>query len=134
MSDLKFASNLEVLSASDLARRRSWSMAEKLRIVEESFVGQRQVSATARRNRVSRSLLTVWRRQYRNGEFGNSHTPAFVPMTVAPEASVATPVMRPRRSPRAKVEIALKNGRRLTLPADIDPEVLSRLLDAVDER
>lgn len=134
MSDLKLASNLEVLPASDLGRRRSWSMAEKQRIVEESFAGARQVTATARRNGVSRSLLTVWRRQYRNGEFGGSRVPAFVPVTVAPEVSVAGPVARSRRSPKAKVEIALKNGRRLTLPADIDPEVLSRLLGAVDER
>jgi len=134
MSDLKFASNLEVLSASDLGRRRSWSTAEKLRIVEESFAGQRQVSATARRNGVSRSLLTTWRRQYRNGELGGARAPAFVPIMVAPEVPVAAPVARSRRSLKAKVEIALKNGRRLTLPADIDPEVLSRLLGAVDER
>jgi len=103
-------------------------------MVEESFVGQRQVSATARRNGVSRSLLTTWRRQYRNGELGGPRAPAFVPMTVAPEVPVAAPVARSRRLPKIKVEIALKNGRRLTLPADIDPGVLSRLLDAVDER
>ncbi|MFV0513960.1 MAG: IS66 family insertion sequence element accessory protein TnpB, partial [Jhaorihella sp.] len=31
--------------------------------MKESFLGHRQVTATARRHGVSRSLLTIWRRQ-----------------------------------------------------------------------
>lgn len=133
MSDPTFASSVEVLSAWDLGRRRHWSDAEKLRIVEESFVGHRQVSATARRNGVSRSLLTIWRRQYRSGELGGAGTPAFVPLTVAPESAVAPPPAL-TTAPAATVEIALPNGRRLTLPADIDTTALARLLRVVDGR
>ncbi|MFZ3585309.1 transposase, partial [Loktanella sp. DJP18] len=53
---------MEVLSAADGVRRRQWPDEDKLRIVEESFVGHRQVAATARRHAMCRSLLTIWRR------------------------------------------------------------------------
>ncbi|WP_424988937.1 transposase [Microbulbifer sp. S227A] len=79
--DLTFEHQIEVLSAADGVRRRNWSDADKLRIVEESFAGHRQVSATARRHGVSRSLLTVWRRQFRNGGFAGGGSPTFVPVT-----------------------------------------------------
>ncbi|WP_299845780.1 transposase, partial [uncultured Jannaschia sp.] len=74
MAERKFRPEIEVLSAADTARRRHWSDAAKFRIVEESFLGHRQVAATARRHGVSRSLLTTWRRQYRNGELGTERS------------------------------------------------------------
>jgi transposase len=45
---------LEVVNT---GRRRRWSFEEKLRIVEESFGGHRQATATARRHDISQSLL-----------------------------------------------------------------------------
>ncbi|MGO9048880.1 MAG: IS66 family insertion sequence element accessory protein TnpB [Xanthobacteraceae bacterium] len=48
-----------------MGRRRRWSEDEKLRIVLESLQAPRQVSATARRYGVSRSLLLEWRRSFR---------------------------------------------------------------------
>ena len=45
------------LEVVDTGRRRRWSFEEKLRIVEESHQGHRQVSATARRHGISASLL-----------------------------------------------------------------------------
>lgn len=43
----------------------------------------RQAAATARRHGICRSLLTTWRRQYRNGEFGSSRPESFAPVTVS---------------------------------------------------
>ncbi|MGK7651937.1 transposase [Roseovarius sp. B08] len=63
MADLTVRPEIEVLSAADGVQRRHWSDADKLRIVEESFLGHRQASATARRHGISRSLITTWRRQ-----------------------------------------------------------------------
>ena len=45
--DSAFAGRLEVV---DTGRRRRWSVAEKVRIVEESYRGHLQVSRTARRS------------------------------------------------------------------------------------
>ena len=132
MADLKFAHEIEVLSAADGARRRHWSDAAKLRIVKESLVGHRQVSATARRHGISRSLLTVWRRQYRSGELGNERSPAFIPLTLSAEPSASTHRTHLTSNPEARVEIALRNGRRLVVPANVEPEALARLLPVLE--
>ena len=132
MIDLRCDSDIEVLSAADALRRRHWSDADKLRIVKESFVGYRQVTATARRHGISRSMLTVWRRQYRRGELGSESPPAFIPVTVpdeAPASTIRTPLPS---NPEARVEIALRNGRRLVVPVNVEPEALARLLPVLE--
>ena len=48
-------------------RRRRWTTAEKLRIVEESLEPAASVVEVARRHDVHPNLLTVWRRQVRRG-------------------------------------------------------------------
>ena len=46
-------------------RRRRWTSAEKLRIVEESLGPGASVVEVARRHDVHRNLVTAWRRQAR---------------------------------------------------------------------
>jgi len=134
MSDFIHRPQIEVLSAADGVRRRRWSDEDKLRIVEESFVGHRQVSATARRHGMCRSLLTIWRRQYRNGELGAARPVSFAPVTVTEDApsSGPEPVDPPDPSRTSQVEIALPNGRRLIVPSGVAPEALARILSVVD--
>ncbi len=57
--DSAVLSRIEVV---ETGRRRRWTNAEKIRIVEESFSGPRLVSATARRYGISRQLLLNWRK------------------------------------------------------------------------
>lgn len=134
MADLTFRPEIEVLSAADGVRRRHWTDSDKLLVVEESFVGHRQASATARRHGISRSLLTTWRRQFRNGELGAMRTPMFTPLAVAaaPPMSCAEASRAP--NPENRVEIVLGNGRRLVVPVDVDPQALARLLPVIDGR
>lgn len=137
MADHKFRPEIEVLSAADVPRRRHWGDAEKIRIVEESFLGHRQVSATARRHGVSRSLLMIWRRQYRAGELGVDAPPAFIPLAVSPVAPAVVPVtaqQAPRDTRDVQLKIVLRNGRRLLVPSSVEPEVLARLLSALEGR
>lgn len=133
MADQKFRPEIEVLSAADAPRRRHWSDADKIRIVEESFVGHRQVAATARRHGVSRSLLTIWRRQYRDGELGDETSPAFIPLTLSPGTPAPTPVAQ-SGADDVQLEIVLRNGRRLLVSSTVDPEKLARLLSVLEGR
>ena len=129
MVALKSGLAIEVLSAADAARRRQWSEVDKLRIVEESFRGSRLVSATARAHGISRSLLTTWRRQFRDGTLGADRQPSFAPLLMAPEVpSGAGPA-----SCADRIEIVLGNGRRLIVGAGIDASALARVV-AVLER
>ena len=52
----------EVEIITDGGRRRRWTAAEKLRIVEETLDGQTSISVVARRNGVGANLLYRWRR------------------------------------------------------------------------
>ena len=135
MSDFINRPQIEVLSAADGERRRHWLDDDKLRIVEESFIGHRQVTATARRHGICRSLLTTWRRQYRNGELGSSGSVSFAPVTVPKEvsASQVNPIDA-IPSPDCRAEVALPNGRRLIVPIGVESEALARILAVVDRQ
>lgn len=76
----------EHLDIVETSRRRRWTENEKLRIVAESLSAARQVSSTARRHSISRSLLTTWRRHFRvQPQPGGQAGPGLVPAAVLPE-------------------------------------------------
>ncbi len=60
-------------------RPRRWTGEEKARIVAESFEEGTNISEVARRNGISRGLLTVWRRQI-TAMAGKA--PSFVPVQI----------------------------------------------------
>ena len=134
MDILTDRSRVERLEIVDTGRRRRFSDAEKLRIVEESFAGPRMASATARRHKIAASLLFAWRKAYRGGQLGTA-AHAFYPVRVDEvEASAvgSLPPEPPTAGSASPVEIVLRNGRRMIMRSDIAPEVLGRLLDVVD--
>lgn len=141
MASAKVISDFEVLSVTDVGRRRVWSAEDKIRVVEESLRGWRQGSATARRLGISRSLLTRWRADYRAGRLGPM-VPTFMAVTTA---EAAAPVLAPLPvegppishavvppAVETTVEIVLRNGRRMIVPVTVDPAALSRLVVALD--
>lgn len=111
-------------------RRRRWSDAEKLRIVEESLAGRRLVAATARRHEITRSLLTRWRKLYAEGRlFGeNVACPSFAPVVVAPDPLAAASV----GLDASRIEIVLTNGRRIVIDAGLDASALAQVIAVVD--
>src|SRR5207248_5757900 len=81
-------SRLEVIST---GARRRWTLAEKQRIVAESYSAPRVVSATARRNGLSASQLFTWRRLARAGRLIEAEEAAtFAPAIISREASTRT--------------------------------------------
>lgn len=136
MSDHRYRPEVEILSVTDTGRRRRWTDAQEVRIVEESFGPRGSMSETARRHDIGRTLLVRWRRQYRDGELAGGAAPLrFMPLTLAaPEAPAITTAPEPKPVPVStdRAEITLLNGRRLSIAATIDPVVLTRLVQALD--
>ena len=128
MACAKVISQFEVLAAGNAGRRRWWTDEEKARIVEESLRGHRQGSATARRYGISRSLLTRWRKEHRLGLLGGVAPARFSPVSVAPEPPRMANMTPAATAAAETVDVTLVNGRRLTVSATIDPDVLGRLL------
>ena len=126
--DNGFAGRLEVVST---GRRRRWSVEAKIRIVEESYSGHRQASATARRHDIPVPLLFKWRRDYRQGRLGGAGTPTrFVPAVVTPqtpEPVAATPARG------GGMEIALAGGHRIAVGADVDAAALRIVVDVLED-
>ena len=136
MSDHRYRPDVEILSVTDTGRRRRWTDAQKVGIVEESFGPRGSIAETARRHDIGRTLLVRWRRQYRKGELlGGSAPLQFTPVTLAPPETPAVPAaVEPAAVPAScdRAEITLVNGRRLSVAAMIDPVVLTRLVQALD--
>lgn len=135
----------------ETGRRRRFSDAEKVRIVEESFVGSRQASATARRYGICASLLYRWRQLWREGRLGvrpadRGSAPGFVPAIIVPDgaetnagdepgpapATATKPAGSP--SPDDRIEIIVPSGYRVLVGADIDGDALRRVLAVVEGR
>ncbi len=135
MAGSKFRSQVEVLSVVDKGRRRDWTDAEKVRIVEESLRGYRQCAATARRYEISRALLTRWRRDFRPGHLVADGRPQFTALQVAAKAG-APMAKQPAAVPAAggddRIEITLANGRKIALGIGVGPMALARLVQVLD--
>ena len=134
-------SRLDVISS---GARRRWTLAEKQRIVAESYAAPRQVSATARRNGLSASQL--WRRLARDGRLEEAdRETTFAPVLVGADSSrcsLPLPPEQPDPSPSqqahasavsGRIEIVLMRGHRVIVDSGVDAAVLARVL-AVLER
>jgi transposase len=134
MACASVVSPIEIFAADEVGRRRHWSDADKVRIVEESLRCHRQGSATARRYGISRSLLTIWRREYRAGAFdGPVPSSGFVPLVVD-AVTTTRPEVPLTPAPLGRIDIALTNGRRITIPVSLAPAHLAALLAVLDPR
>jgi transposase len=133
----------EVISV--VARRRRWTLEQKLGLVEEVLRPGASVASVADRHGMSRSLLFAWRRQVREGTMPGvvraEAAAALVPVRVVADGSPREarrpsplsrgPAGRPGKS-SAGVEVVLSNGRVLRVCEAIRPEVLGRLASALD--
>jgi transposase len=131
MTAHKISALVSRMDVVDTGRRRRWTLAEKLRIVEESLAGPRLVAATARRHGISRSLLTRWRRDYRDGRI-QEECASFSPVVVAAGAPAAMPNPAPAPPDAGRIEIFLANGRRIVVGAGVDALALARVVKVLE--
>jgi transposase len=110
------------LEVVELGRRRRWTAEAKQRIVEESFAGHRQASATARRHGISNSLLFAWRKAYRDGRRTGVQPGGFVPAVMVDDQPAPT-------SPAAgRLEIVTRNGYRVIVDPAVGEATLFKVL------
>jgi transposase len=117
-------------------RRRRWTAAEKLRIVEESLAPAASVTEVARRHDVHPNLLHLWRRQARTGvlrgepagETAADGAVSFAAVTVAAAPGSASSV--PPAAP-GMIEIDFACGARLRITGAVEPATASAVVAAV---
>ena len=128
---------VEILTGSE--RRRNYTPAEKVRIVEEAFRPGVIVKDVARRLGIHESLLYRWRRLMRAAS-PTGGLPAFVPVMVTPEPdmaelsalpSVTSPPVTPTAVAGAVLEVMLPDGARVRLEGAVDPALAAVVLTAL---
>jgi len=118
---------IQVLSVSDTGRRRRWTDAEKLRIIEESYGEGVTLAEVARRHSVSRSQLYDWRYRHKHGLLGSD--PQFLRVFQLEEASGVsddTPAL-----PTPVLTIDLGARCRVTIPSGFDMAAAAQLLNGL---
>ena len=122
---------VEILTGSE--RRRNYTPAEKVRIVEEAFRPGVIVKDVARRLGIHESLLYRWRRLMRAALTGG--LPAFMPVTVTPEPDTSEPPTLPSAPPArgagAVLAVMLPDGARVRLEGAVDPALAAAVLTAL---
>ncbi len=114
----------------ETGRRRRWSEDEKLKIVLESLQTPRQISATARRYGISRSLLIRWRRAFRAKRNDDAEQQTgFVPAIVAPESDAAAARTSPTSGGAIEIEFAA--GVRMRITGAVDAATLTAAVAAL---
>ena len=112
--------------------RRTWSPAEKARLVAESAQPGANISEIARRHGLNRGLLTVWRRQVGLGTKAPPQEPrpaAFVPITVQSQDAA----QEPDTGGAARIEVNVREAR-LVLEGRVDPHLAAAVIAAVRGR
>ena len=114
-------------------RRRRWTTAEKLRIVEESLNAGISVVEFARQRDLHPNLVHTWRWQARKGMLTQSSggEARFAPVAMVPTGDTMRPVAGEAKGASA-VEVVLRNGRVLRLPENVTPAHAARLADALE--
>jgi transposase len=113
-------------------RRRRWTRAEKLRLVEESLTAGLSVAEFARQRDIHPNLIHAWRRQARTGALSAGRSEAkvgFAPVAIVP---VATPATAREDGHAAMMEVVLRNGRVLRLSESMAPGNAARFADALE--
>lgn len=114
---------IEVMSG--VERRRRWSREAKLRILAEADQPGVRIGDVARRHDIYPAQIRLWRQT-----FGHFSAPTFLPVQLVEEISSGqAPVMPPAS---VAIEILLRNGRSLKVPADLDRRLLTSLIACVE--
>ena len=112
-------------------RRRSWSLDEKRRIVEESLEDGASLAEVARRHDLNANQLFSWRRQFGIEPAEPKELVPILPVTIALETAAAEET---DSGSSGQIEIVLADGDRILVWSDVETAALTRVLKALSRR
>jgi transposase len=108
-------------------RRRSWSLDEKRRIVDESLADGASIAEVARHYDLNANQLFTWRRQFGVEPVTPKELAPILPVTIAPDTTAADSDLRST----GQMEIVLAEGDRIIVWTDVETAALSRVVKAL---
>jgi len=121
-----------VAEAPKTPQRRRYSIAEKRRIVEESFQPGSSVARVARAHGINANQVFSWRRLYQRGRLGGNVRPAsaaeLLPITITDPPAAPVPASPPSSLPVGTIQLQLPRGR-LRIEGAVDLHSLRVMLE-----
>src|SRR5215469_5305922 len=121
-----------VAEAPTTPKRRRYSIAEKRRIVEESFQPGSSVARVARAHGINANQVFSWRRLYQRGRLGGNVRPAptaeLLPVTITDSPAAPVPASPPSPAPAGTIQLQLPRGR-LRIEGAVDSHSLRVVLE-----
>lgn len=116
-----------------IIRRRRWSVEEKRALVAEAFAPGAVLAEVARRADVACGQLYRWRKELRDS---GPATAGFVPMVIqgAGPGMPAPSGLAAGDASGAMIEVTVKGGAQVRLPASVSPELAAAVLQVVTRR
>jgi transposase len=111
-------------------KRRSWTLEDKRRIVDESLVDGASLAEVARRHDLNANQLFTWRRQCGIEPVEPKDPAPILPVTITSER--AANESEPESS--GHMEIVLAEGDRILVWSDVETAALTRVLKALARR
>ncbi len=119
------------------SKRRRYSIAEKRRIVEETFLPGASVARVARAHGVNANQVFGWRRLYQRGRLGAvmpvPPVAKLLPVTIAEPPAPVVPVLAPPEPASLEpgtIHLQIPRGR-LRIEGAVDPEALRVILQCM---
>lgn len=113
-------------------KRRKYSIAEKRRVVEESFQPESSVARVARAHGINANQVFSWRRLYQRGRLGGNVRPApaaeLLPVTITDSAAAPVPTPTASSIPLGAIQLQLPRGR-LRIEGAVDLHSLRVVLE-----
>jgi transposase len=127
-----------------MAPKRSWTLEQKIAILDEAFAPGARVSDAAERHEINTGQLYTWRQLFLDGKLVASKppAPAFARVEMVPAPTVISspaliePPAATEPAPRSSggIEIELKSGVRIRVDGDVNGKALKHVLDALRDR
>jgi transposase len=119
-------------SLNEVRLRRRWTIEEKRRIAQETFLPGASVARIAQSYALNANQLFLWRRLYREGRLGNDAAKKLLPVTITNERLVegVKVVEAASPSPLGTMEIKLAKGN-VHIAGRVDLVVLRTALECL---
>lgn len=111
-------------------KRRSWTLDEKRRIVDESLEDGASLAEVARRHDLNANQLFTWRRQFGVEAVEPKNLAPILPVTITPDMAAEESDL----GSSGQIEIVLAEGDRILVWSDVDSAALTRVLKALSRR
>jgi transposase len=116
-------------------RRRRWSWGDKQLIVDETLMPGASISAVARRYGLHPSQVFAWRKAAREGAIAERPGSGLFDCAFAPVLVTDGSHVPPSGAiDSGRMEIVLRNDRRIVVDASVDAAALDRVINVLERR